>query len=145
MFIKDNRLKDFDWLKNAWQKSYKLITGKDVSLQVRVDVIHKNHKGYIGSILEVAKYVTKFDWRLDDDVKELVSSLAGIRSTSTWGILRNRLTEQSVEKDMDITLDQAVNLVCKSCGNDSFDVLEGITGNNISVSDYGEVEYDSKK
>lgn len=140
LFIKNNRCKDFEWLKTAWEKSYRLLTGKDISLQVRVDVIHKNHKGYIGAILEVAKYVTKFDWKLDDDVHELITSLAGVRTTSTWGILRTRLSEQSIEKDMDLSLQDAVNLVCKTCGNDSFNILECITGNNLSVSDYMEEE-----
>ena len=142
LIIKDNRCKDFEWLKSSWEKAYRVVTDRNISLQVRVDAIHKNHKGYIGAILEVAKYVTKFDWSFNDDVKELITSLAGVRTTSTWGILRNRLSEKSIEDDMDLTLDETVKLVCKTCGNDVFDVIEGVTGNNVNVSDYLEDNYD---
>ena len=145
LVIKDCFSEDFEWLKTSWQKAYKLVTGKDVSLELRIESIKKNAKGYLGGILEVAKYVTKFDWSLENDVKELITSLANVRTTSTWGCLRKDLTEKSIEEDMDLTLDETIKLVCRSCGNSSFDILEGMTGNNYSVSDYGEIESDSKE
>ena len=140
LVIKDIYSKDFEFIKTSWQKAYRIVTGKNVSLEVRIDDIRKNYKQDIGIILEVAKYVTKFDWSFNDDVKELVESLIGVRTTSTWGCLRKKLTEQNIENDMDKTLNQVVDLVCKSCGNDTFDILEGLTGNNYMVSDYMENE-----
>lgn len=136
LVIKDKYSKDFTWIKQAWQKAYKLVTGEDISLQVRVDAIKNTGKEEIGQILEVAKYVTKFDWDFTEDVEELVLNLHGVRVTSTWGILKKSLTEQSIECDMNLKLTDVIKLVCKNCGNDTFEYLENVTGTDLQISDY---------
>lgn len=131
--VKDEKERDFDWLLDSWSRAYSLLTKQKVDCNVDIRPFKiKKKDDLLKSVLEVCKYVSKFDWMNENaqDIKEFVDSLKNIRSVSTWGIVRQRL-KGDVEDEMDMPLLNLERLICKVCGSKNWDVLEGITSNYI--------------
>lgn len=131
--VKETPSRDFEWLVDAWSRSYSLFVKQKIECNVDIRPFKiKKKDDLLKSVLEVCKYVSKFDWTNENitDVQEFVDSLVNIRSVSTWGIIRKKLRDD-VEDEMSTPLLDLKTLICQRCGSSSWDVIEGITSNFI--------------
>lgn len=131
--VKDSKERDFEWLVESWSKSYSLFVKQKVQCNVDIRPFKFTKKDeLLKSVLEVCKYVSKFDWSNENvnDIAEFVDCLANVRSVSSWGIFREKL-KGDVEEEMNMPLLDLKQLICKTCGSKNWDVLEGVTANYI--------------
>lgn len=80
-------------------------------------------------IYECIKYITKYDENLDTDLPELVTSLKGIRTVDSFGILRD--IEKDIEELNTLSLTAVKDQICDNCGCKVFDVLDAISVDDL--------------
>lgn len=150
MVVKDHFSKDFEWLRDAWNHAVKVAGGKPsatdpskygsvfiCSVTDRQGINTDKLKSIELGCLETLKYITKFDWQCTsvDKIQELINTLKGVRSISTWGILRNISTD--VESDMDKPFHEIRQCCCTACGGTDF--LEWTTSRTLkNVKDFSD-------
>lgn len=121
--VKKTKSSDYEWLKSAWEDC----TSKCAGTTEKVGSVwlkgfsSKNKNQLLKSVLETLKYITKFDWNVDERVQELVNSLSGVRTINTYGCLRG--ISAKVEDDLKKPYTDIINEVCKYCGSTSFETL----------------------
>lgn len=123
---------DYSFLAPAWSKSVEAVGGGKYGTENQEGIVYlESFSGYskkggkklsyeerlLKSIMEVVKYMTKFDYVNDttDRLTEMYNSLKGHRQLSTWGVLYRvpREVEQSLES---MTDEQISDFVCQICG-----------------------------
>ena len=138
--------RDIDFLINAWSKAYSVVSKNKTDLNVDIRPFkYKNRNDLLKNVLECCKYVSKFEWHIDKDVAELLDSMKGIRSVSTWGLIKAMIKEDSIEYLMDKSLSEVDNLVCSVCGSSKFDFLEGPAVQKLSIRDFDKEQLDNIK
>lgn len=109
---------------------------------VRVDSIKcSNETSLLKSILEVFKYITKFDWSCER-VKELVEGLDGVRGLNAFGNFRYFLHEAEIAKLMDKSLTELEDRICVVCGNNSFVFADMYDTGNLLVQDFETTKFE---
>lgn len=132
--VKKKNTKDFDWLKEAWETCTSKVAGtneKIGSVWLK-GFSSKNKTKLLKSVLETLKYITKFDWDVTEKVSELVETLSGVRTINTYGILRGL---QPAEKDLDKSIEDITNIVCKICGCTDFVTFDA-ENDYINIEDF---------
>ena len=136
---------DFEYLKNVWEHSCRVVTGttdpnaKLGSVDYRA-IKATTYQDGITAILETFKYTTKFEWDDTDDILELVESLKRVRTINTFGGVRKLLSESDIEKDMDKPLTEIANRVCSICGGYHFTEFSSadFKGLHLCIHDFAE-------
>lgn len=130
--------RDFEFLVNAWTKAYQVVSKtKQEVLNVDIRAFkYKQREDLLKNVLECCKYVSKFEWHIDNDVKELLQAMVGVRSVSTWGVIKAMIKEDSVEYEMNKSLAHVDKLVCDVCGSKHFDFLEGRHVQHLKLRDF---------
>lgn len=153
LVVKDHYSQDFEYLKYIWNDAVRVCggnpgstdSGKFGSVFV-CSIIDKQglNTDYIKSVemgvLETMKYITKFDYQLDNSLlPELVRALKGIRTVNTWGCLRNVST--NVESDINKSYTELVKQCCAVCGgHDFFEFCSTKTLQNVADFDMDKAE-----
>jgi len=126
IIVKSIPTRDFEFLVDAWSNAYNCVTKSKVACNIDIRAFkYKQREDLLKNVLECCKYVSKFEWHIDKDVKELIDGMKGVRSVSTWGIVKSMIHEDSIEFDMNKSLAEVDNLVCTECGSTDFDFFEG--------------------
>ena len=99
--------KDFDFLKSRW----KFVTNGEGSVWI------KQAKTY-DVVVEVIKYITNLEKVSLDDLGEIYLNVKNRRLVSSLGILRG--VEKKVESDLDSSVADDVDFVCRVCGFDRY-------------------------
>lgn len=134
--VKKTKSSDFEWLKSAWEDCTSKIAGttEKVGSVWLKGFSSKNKHELLKSVLETLKYITKFDWNVQDKVIELVNTLSGVRSINTYGILRKIPT--NVEDDISKSYTELVKQVCTNCGCTDFELVEYLESDYLQVNDF---------
>lgn len=118
IFLSKQKKKDFDFMRNAWQKAVEHVGGGKANPPDMHGVRNNNEKGFIANILEVVKYITKLNDLVKmepEDISHLYYTMKGAHTINPWGCLRGTL--KKVEKiDEEENEDKIVGYVCKKCG-----------------------------
>lgn len=154
LVVKDHFSKDFDWLKDAWNHAVKIAGGRPSasdpskygSVHICSVIDRKNlntdkFKSVEAGCIETIKYITKFDWQCTsaDKVKELITTLKGVRAINTWGILRK--IDLNVENELDKSFNEIRKCCCTVCGGtDFYQIYTRMTLKN--VVDFKDTDYD---
>lgn len=123
---------DYSFLAPAWSKSVEAVGGGKYGTETQEGIVYlESFSAYskkggkkltyeerlLKSIMEVAKYMTKFDYINDtpEHLREMYYSLKGARQMSTWGVLYKipKEVEQSLES---MSNEQIKDFVCQTCG-----------------------------
>ena len=147
LVVKDRYSQDFEYLKYIWNNAVRICggypsatnSGKYGSVFIS-SVVDKTIgdtqyvKSVESGVLETMKYITKFDYQLDNEyLPELVKTLKGVRSVNTWGCLRN--IKSDVEDDMLKPYSEIYKCACTVCGGTDF--FEFCSTHNLQdVSDF---------
>ena len=135
--IKSVPSRDFEFILQAWSRAYQVVTGTKINCNIDIRAFKfKSKEELLKNVLECCKYVSKFEWHIDDSVKELIEAMKGIRSVSSWGFMKAQLKEDSVEHDMDKTLAEVQDLFCEVCGSKNFDFLDGPHIQKMIIKDF---------
>lgn len=125
---------DYDFLAPAWSKAIEAVGGGKYGTPTQEGIVYlESFSAYskrggkkltyeerlLKSIMEVAKYMTKFDYVNDtpEHLQELLYSCKGVRQMSTWGVL------YKIPKEVDKALetmnnDEIMEFTCQVCGCD---------------------------
>ena len=129
---------------DMWNNSLRVVSKVefDNSLgTINVKSVHCNSETtLLKSILEVFKYITKFDWQ-SDHVKELVNALNGVKGLNTFGNFRCLLKDIDVEKMMDDSLSELEDRFCVVCGNTSFIYADVYDTGNLLIQDFENTKF----
>lgn len=125
---------DYEFLSPAWSKSIEAVGGGKYGTPEQEGIVYlESFSAYskrggkklsyeerlLKSIMEVAKYMTKFDYVNDtpEHLQEMYYSCKGVRQMSTWGVLYK--IPREVDKMLE-TMDneQITDFVCQVCGHD---------------------------
>jgi hypothetical protein len=139
LVVKDKRSKDFEDYKRLWENSLKSVVKTDEKIGSVFCRGLGSFQSVNAGIVETVKYITKFDWYnfSSEQVTEMVHTLAGRRTISTWGILRKM--QQEVEEECQNDYETVEDKTCKICGNDVFDLFNKRTD---SVDSQSVIEFD---
>lgn len=148
MVVKFKYSKDFEWLKGAWEHSLQVVahTAEKIGSVYIKGFTADNRKGIETAICETFKYMTKFNWKAKD-IPELVNTMEGRRTISTWGCIRYMLSDYDAENEMDMTLTEIKDRICSTCGGQSFDLIDNIAGDHMRLADFYDIgaEYEKIK
>jgi len=123
LVLKDKFSKDTDFLHYAWPKCVAACGGfaQNLKLVPFERIPGETSEEYdcrlMKSVREVAKYITKFDWKKEtpERVGELFSALQGKRQYAVWGQLIN--VRHEVQHALDThSDDECENFICQMCG-----------------------------
>lgn len=110
--------RDVDWLSEAWERGT-----KGHGKQVYIKTVSQNQ--VINAVLEVCKYIMKFDVEYDDEkLSEIVRALYRKRRVNTWGVLYG--TRKKVEEDikeMDKKEGNLEDFLCTVCGSEKARII----------------------
>lgn len=136
LVIKYGTGNNFDFLRNAWEHSLNVVANKPGKLgSVDVKYLKSDTPESLGkSICEVIKYLTKTSFVNKDgvvdinlsDFKEMLDNLSGMRTLTPFGCLKHYLSQESIEKDMDLSNSEMEDVCCKYCGCSDFAFIDGI-------------------
>lgn len=139
---RDKEILDIMWnkiLRNLLNNSNKNIYGLKYFTNEKIGDIYIKSlntlkgKSLIKAVYDCIKYITKYNLNLESDLPELLDNLRNIRTIDSWGILRG-LEDKAEEQPM--SLAQTKEMVCKKCGSKTFDILDGITLEELSAKGY---------
>lgn len=123
---------DYSFLAPAWSKSVEAAGGGKYGSENQEGIVYiESFSAYskrggkkltyeerlLKSIMEVVKYMTKFDYVNDtpEHLQELYYSLKGSRQISTWGVLYK--IPREVDRALDSLSDEQItDFVCQVCG-----------------------------
>lgn len=145
---------DYDFLAPAWAKSVEYAGGGKYGTDEQEGLVYLEAFGaynkrrdrkkpyeerLLKSIMEVVKYMTKFDYVNDttEHLEQMYFGLKGIRQLSTWGVLYK--IPREVEQELDsMTDDQIKQFVCQICGctEGTFDKLYKEVWRDEYIVDY---------
>ena len=144
--------KDREILGNAWSKAMTMVSGinygpKDLVFDIKSIYYENNGKKYYSkkavfkACLEVFKYLIKSDFE-ELACKELVETMARVRSIVPWGnfreLLHDNQIDRTIEKELDMKESELSAKVCSLCGGEDFIQIS-------NVSAYGHKIYDFKE
>ena len=113
-------------LLNMWNRSIKVISQskEDYCGSVHISSIKaKNNEQLVKALLEVVKYMTKFDWQ-GENVYELVTTLHKIRMQNTFGNFKYLLSDKQIEYEMEKSITEVEKAFCSVCGSSDFVELD---------------------
>ena len=135
--VKSLPSRDFEFILSAWSKAFQVVSGSNIDCNVDIRAFKfKNKEDLLNNILECCKYVSKFEWHIDESVKELIECMKNVRSVSSWGLMKAQLKDDSVEYMMDKSLVEVEELVCEACGSKKFIHLEGPHVQKMKIRDF---------
>lgn len=143
---KSNFKDDLAFLRPAWIKSLKMVgSTEEVPGNVDIQSLRIDNKfrkeSLIKAICECFKYLTKSSWNNEvEDICEMIDTLTNVRSLNSWGNIKYYLAKQNaeaqIEKEMGMNNTELKHHVCKFCGCDRFEVIEGIYSSHLLVHDF---------
>lgn len=133
LVVKNKKSKDFETIKNMWEKALQVVSGKkeklgsvdirNISFTTETGQKKFGRQALLQGICECFKYLTKSSWQMEN-IPEMIETLAKVHSLSSWGNIRYYLAKQNaereIEKEMDMTETELEHHVCKVCGDDAF-------------------------
>lgn len=124
-------------LYDLWNNALRTVThSNEVHCgSVRISSIKaKNDQELLNSILEVVKYMTKFDWQ-GENVYELVTTLHKQRMQNTFGNFKYLLSDAQIEHEMNKSYTEVVDTFCDVCGNHEFAEVDMFNTGNLQLFD----------
>lgn len=141
LYLQSEFNKDFDWLRDEWEKSTRLSADskQDKLGSVFIRSIYDDGRGILKGIIEVVKYITDSEtqWFDSDNsryLQEAFYGLKGVRQMNTWGLLYG--LSAKVEDDLETLNEKKLTeFICQSCGCTEGELRRLIYSDNLSLID----------
>lgn len=140
LFLKSCYEKDFDWLKEQWEKATGMAAETDEKVgSIWLEGFYGTDNKVIKGVIEVVKYITspESDWfqpHRAAHLREAHRTLKGVRQMNTWGILYGLAAQ--VEKDIEeLGEKKLTEFICQRCGCTEGQLRKLLYSDNLDIID----------
>lgn len=140
LFLKSEYSKDFDWLKEQWEKASSSAGNTDEKIgSIWLEGFYGTDKKLIKGVIEVVKYITSpesgwFEPHRASHLREAYRTLKGVRQMNAWGLLYGLASK--VEEDLETLNEKKLtDFICQNCGCTEGELRRLLYKDNLNLID----------